>query len=496
MPIRLLAVFAPYLHGGLIVAGQRVAAQQCIQLVDKYTLQPCVDVPAAEPQHIREAFEAAHEAREAMRSVPLYARKRMLLDLASRLEARKEDFALALVVEVGKPLAEARTEVERAIDTLTLSAEEATRQYGEAGSLETSARNAGFSYISRRFPIGVVSMITPFNFPVNLAAHKIGPAIAAGCPFVLKPSPQTPLTALMLGTLLQEIGLHAAAPGAFSILPSADAHAALFSEHPAIACVSFTGSPLVGWRIKNNAKGGRARAHLELGGNAACIVDRGADVAHAARRVAAGAFSNAGQSCISVQNVFAHESLYSEFNRALGAAVRALRVGDPLDSATQVAGMISEGAAARVQATVTSALAAGASLIAGGTRERNVHAPTVLGAPPLAHPVFAEEIFGPVASVARFAALPEAIAAINASRFGLQTGLFTNSLHAAHYAFERLEVGGVVVGDVPTTRVDAMPYGGVKDSGVGREGPRFAIEEFTERRLMLLKDAAVLAAGQ
>jgi acyl-CoA reductase-like NAD-dependent aldehyde dehydrogenase len=331
-------------------------------------------------------------------------------------------------------------------------------------------------------PIGVCSFISPFNFPLNLAAHKVAPALAVGCPFVLKPASLTPIGALIIGEVLSETDLP---DGAFSILPARRDGAALFTEDDRIKLLSFTGSPEVGWDLK--ARSGKKKVVLELGGNAACVVDADADLSDAVERIIFGAFYQSGQSCISVQRVIVHESIYDEFTSVLVAATRALKMGDPKDEETFIGPMISEKEAGRLHGWIAEAVDAGATVLCGGGREGTMLEATLLENVGRDQKVYAQEAFGPVAVLSSFSDFDAALDEVNDSVFGLQAGIFTRDIYKAHRAWDRLEVGGVVVGDVPSWRVDHMPYGGVKDSGLGREGIRFAMEDMTEIRLLVLR---------
>jgi len=347
--------------------------------------------------------------------------------------------------------------------------------------LDISPRAAGYESIAKRVPIGPCSFISPFNFPLNLAAHKVAPAIAAGCPFVLKPASLTPIGALIIGEVLAETDLP---EGAFSILPVSRQGAALFTTDDRLKLLSFTGSPEVGWNLK--AKAGRKKVVLELGGNAACIVEPDADLSRAADRIAFGAFYQSGQSCISVQRVLIHESKYDEMAALIVERAEAFKAGDPLEETTSLGPIISEKEAARIETWIDEAVAHGARVLTGGKRKGLFVQATVLENVDPKEKVSAEEVFGPVVVLAPYKTFKEACDRVNDSVFGLQAGIFTHNLDNAFYAWNELEVGGVVIGDIPSLRIDSMPYGGVKESGLGREGIRFAMEDMTEIRLMVL----------
>jgi acyl-CoA reductase-like NAD-dependent aldehyde dehydrogenase len=349
--------------------------------------------------------------------------------------------------------------------------------------MEVTARAEGYRGLYKRVPIGVVSLISPFNFPLNLAAHKVAPAIAAGCPFVLKPASRTPIGALIIGEVLAETDLPV---GAFSILPCARDGADLFTTDERFKLLSFTGSPGVGWDLK--ARAGKKKVVLELGGNAGCIVAADADPGKVVPRLVFGAYYQSGQSCISVQRILIHASRYAEYRDKLTAAVKALKHGDPRSEDTFIGPMIAESEARRLESWIGEAVDGGATLLCGGSREGAMLQAALLENVPEGCALSAEEAFGPVAIIAPYTDYDAALETINNSKFGLQAGVFTNDIHDAMKAWDRLDVGGVVIGDVPSWRVDHMPYGGVKDSGLGREGVRYAIEDMTELRLLVIRD--------
>lgn len=467
-----------------IIAGRAAVSPRVIDVFDKFTQKPAAAIGVADRAMVERAIAAASSANTAMRKLPTHRRRAAIDHVIQSLIARHEEFARWLAVECGKPIIEARAEVTRAIDTFRFAADECGRARGEVMPLDTVPRLEGYHATWTRVPVGACSFITPFNFPLNLAAHKIAPALAVGCAFVLKPDPRTPITSLLLGEILAGAGLP---EGAFSIVPCVDDGLELFSEDERLALLSFTGSPKVGWMLKSRAK--RQRVTLELGGNAACIVDRTADLDFAARRIAVGAFTNAGQSCISVQRVLVHESVRDRFVECLLAAVSRLRTGDPLDERTTLGPMISEAEARRAAEWIDAAVAAGAGRLAGGDRRGSILEPTVLADVPATCSAWNDELFAPALAVNTFSEIASVITQVNASIYGLQTGVFTNDLSVAHRLIDELEVGGVVVNDVPTTRSDAMPYGGVKGSGLGREGVRFAMDEMSEHKVVVWNTA-------
>jgi len=411
-----------------------------------------------------------------------YERQRVLQHCVRRFQERADELARALCIEAGKPIRDSRGEVSRLIDTFRVAAEESVRIGGEVMALDITPRARGYRGMWQRVPIGPCSFIAPFNFPLNLAAHKVAPALAVGCPFVLKPASLTPVGALLIGEVLAETDLP---EGAFSILPCPRSGAELFTTDERLKLLSFTGSAAVGWDLK--ARAGKKKVVLELGGNAAAVVDCDWDLDDAVQRLVIGAFYQSGQSCISVQRILAHEDVYEELRDKLVAAVSALVVGDPNDEETFLGPMISAAEASRLQSWIEDAVGRGARLLCGGGRDGAMLQASVLEDVPPDCDVWAEEAFGPVVSLAKFHDFDEALRAVNASAFGLQAGVFTRDLFKAQRAWDELEVGGVVIGDVPSWRVDHMPYGGVKESGLGREGIRFAMEDMTEIRLLVAR---------
>ncbi len=447
----------------------------------------------AEPAALDAAAANSVRGFAAWRATPAWRRADALLAIAAGLRADREAFARSIALEAAKPIVDARTEVDRAAITFTLAAEEAKRLTGEWLPLDIAPGADGRSAVVRRVPAGPVLAITPFNFPLNLVAHKVAPALAAGCSIVVKPAPQTPLVAQRLLALAAAAGVP---PDAFQVVPTTNERAAQLVTDERFAVLSFTGSPAVGWALK--ARAGRKRALLELGGNAAAIIHSDADLDRAVARAVVGGFAFSGQVCISVQRVYAHRAVFDAFVERFIAGVRALRYGDPLDDATQVSALIRPAEADRLSDWIGEATAAGARVLAGGgvlaagagagDIARRGLEPTVLTGT-AARPdlrVVADEAFGPLVVVEPYERIEDAFAAVNAGRFGLQAGVWTNDLGLVQQAWERLEVGAVLVNEVPTWRSDLMPYGGVKESGLGREGVRYAIEEMTDRRTLVL----------
>jgi acyl-CoA reductase-like NAD-dependent aldehyde dehydrogenase len=473
----MLAASYPY-----YLANRPLAPNQDLEVTDKYSGEIATRVAMADASTIDEAIAAAVEATEPMRDMAAYERKAVLDHCVGRFTQRADELAEALCIEAGKPIKDSRGEVSRLIDTFQIAAGESVRLTGEVLPLDISPRARGYQGMWKRVPIGPCSFISPFNFPLNLAAHKVAPALAVGCPFVLKPASLTPIGALIIGEVLAETDLP---PGAFSILPCRRDGAALFSEDDRLKLLSFTGSPEVGWQLK--AKAGKKPVVLELGGNAAVVVDEDADLDDAVGRIVFGAFYQSGQSCIGVQRVIVHEAIYDELKSKLVTATQALKMGDPRLEDTFIGPMISQAEASRLDGWIQAAIAAGGRLLCGGKREGAMLEATLLEDVDPKQDLCTQEAFGPVAVLSRFSDFEGALAEVNDSVFGLQAGIFTRDLYKAHRAWDVLDVGGVVIGDVPSWRVDHMPYGGVKESGVGREGVRFAMEDMTEIRLMVLR---------
>jgi acyl-CoA reductase-like NAD-dependent aldehyde dehydrogenase len=403
-----------------------------------------------------------------------------------RFKERAEELAYALCIEAGKPIKDSRGEVSRLIDTFRIAAEESVRMTGEIQPLDISPRARGYQGMWKRVPIGPCSFISPFNFPLNLAAHKIAPAIAVGCPFVMKPASRTPLGAIIMGEVLAETDLP---KGAFSILPASRDGADLFTTDDRLKLLSFTGSPDVGWDLK--ARAGKKKVVLELGGNAAVIIDADADLEDAVERTVFGAFYQSGQSCIGVQRILVHADVYDAFRDKLVAKTKTLIAGDPHDENTFVGPMIDVKEATRLDGWIQEAVAKGATLLSGGKRDGAMLEATLLENVARDTKLNIEEAFGPAAFLIRFTNFEEALDIVNDSKFGLQAGIFTRDLFKTLDAWDRLDVGGVVINDVPSYRVDNMPYGGVKDSGLGREGIRFAMEDMTEIRNLVIRRRGV-----
>jgi acyl-CoA reductase-like NAD-dependent aldehyde dehydrogenase len=466
------------------LANAAVKSKTKLDVVDKYTGEVATRVALPDADALERAIAMAHRAAGDMKRFKPYQRQAVLEHCVARFRERRDELAYALCVEAGKPLADAAGEVTRLIETFKIAAEEAVRIDGECINLEISERSAGYHGYTRRVPLGPVAFITPFNFPLNLVAHKVAPAIAAGCPFVLKPAERTPLGALIIGEVLAETELPR---GAFSVLPIVGRDAGALVTDPRLKMLSFTGG-LVGWDLK--ARAGHKKVTLELGGNAACIVDgdQGPRLDAVVDRLVFGAFYQSGQSCISVQRILVHDDVYDELRRRLVAKIRTLKAGDPKKKSTFIGPMIDEAAAIRLEGWMDEAKKAGATILSGGGRKGVMLEPSLLEGVPRTAKLQRMEAFGPVALLERFHTFDEALGMVNDSDFGLQAGVFTDNLRHAMRAWDELEQGGVIVNDVPSFRVDNMPYGGVKSSGIGREGVRYAIEDMTDVRLMVIRD--------
>lgn len=464
------------------LANRPEAPNTGLEVTDKYSGEVATRVAMADAAVIDQAIAKAAGAAEPMRKLAPFERQAVLEHCVARFTERAEELAMTLCIEGGKPIKDSRGEVARLIDTFKIAAEESVNITGEVLPLDRSARARGYAGMWKRVPIGPCSFISPFNFPLNLAAHKVAPALACGCPFLLKPASLTPLGALLIGEVLAETELP---EGAFSILPCRRDGAGLFTTDDRLKLLSFTGSQDVGWDLK--AQAGKKKVVLELGGNAALIVDADADLEDAVRRTIIGAFYQSGQSCISVQRIIVHEDIYEDFRGRLVAATKDLKSGDPKEEDTFIGPIISDKEADRMAQWIQAAVDHGARILCGGGRDGRMLEATLLENVPEDEPMYAEEFFGPAALLSRFRDFDAALAEVNNSKFGLQAGVFTRDIYKAHKAWDTLDVGGVVIGDVPSWRVDHMPYGGVKESGIGREGIRYAIEDMTEIRLMVLR---------
>ncbi len=454
-----------------------------LPVVNPFTGEEIANAPLGNREHLTAAIAAAHAAFPKVRAAPAHARARLLLKVAALIEERREEFVRTIIAEAGKPVAFAEAEVARAAMTFTIAAEESRRQHGELLDIDGLPPGEGHFGLARRFPIGLVAAITPFNFPLNLVAHKVGPCLATGNTMVVKPATKTPLTALLLAQVLVDAEMPA---GQVNFVTCSNEDAALLITDDRVKKVTFTGSPAVGWKLKEQC--GKKKITLELGGNAGVIVHADADLDAAIPAIASGAFGQAGQSCISVQRIVIHESIYEKFRARFAAYIsEKVKAGDPMDRANIIGPMISRDALEKTLARIDEAVNQGAKLVCGRCVAGNCLDATVLEDAPAHLPICAEEAFAPVCTLHRYREFDEALAFVNDSAFGLQAGIYTRDLKLVMHAYETLEVGGVLINQVPTFRVENMPYGGVKDSGFGREGVRYAMEEMTELRSLIVR---------
>ncbi len=445
-----------------------------------YTGKVIADICQAQSQDMEDAIACSVEAFEQTKKMPSYKRAGILLGIADRIKKDRKEIAMAIAEESGKPISQAYVEVDRSIFTFTTAAEEAKRIYGETMPLDLASHSERRWSLTRRFPIGPISGFSPFNYPINLIAHKFAPAFAAGNTMVLKPPPQAPITGLRLAQIVLDAGAPA---GAFNVLPCSIEVAEQLVTDERFNMLSFTGSPEVGWELKNKA--GKKKVLLELGGNAGVIVDRTSNLDYAVKRIVFGAYAYGGQICIKVQRMFIHEDIYDDYLLRFKEAVKELKLGDPLDEETTVGPLIDKPAADRVESWIEEAKQGGATALLGGNRKESIIEPTLISNTLPSMRVYSEEVFGPVATIHRYRDIQEAIDGVNDSKYGLQAGIFSNDFRNIFYAYDQIHVGGVIVNDFPTYRIDTMPYGGVKDSGFGREGIRYAIEAMTEPKIMV-----------
>ncbi|MBN1550354.1 aldehyde dehydrogenase family protein [bacterium] len=465
----------------ILINNRWIQTENTITVKSPFSGEIIAEVSAASFEILENAVTSSYEAFQKYRHSNAYERSELLAALAERIKANEQEIAALITSESGKPIRESLSEVKRAEVTFRLASGEAIRMHGDVLPCDVHPAAGKRTALVKRFPIGPVTAITPFNFPLNLVAHKVAPALACGCTVILKPSSKTPLTALKLGELLLDCGLPS---GVVNIVPCRAADADILTSDPRIAMISFTGSAEVGWQLK--ARSARKRTSLELGGNAAAIVESDADIEHAVNRCVIGGYAFAGQICISLQRLYIHKSIYENFMQRFVKAVSELKAGNPADPEIRIGPMIDTNAAVRVEKWITDAVKSGAILHTGGNRKENFLYPSILSKVSLSSPLFCEEVFAPVVIVYPYNTFDEALAAINNSRFGLQAGIFTSRWENIWTAFSELQVGGVVIQDVPTIRVDNYPYGGVKDSGTGREGVRYAMEEMTEYKALIL----------
>ncbi len=450
-------------------------------VTNPFTGNPIAEVCLARQEDVEEAVTLSLQAFVKLARSSSHTRATALQHVAVKLKEQKEDFARTICREAGKPITDARREVDRAIQTFSIASEEAKRIPGEVIPMDSSPGMEHHLGLGQRVPIGPVLCITPFNFPLNLVAHKVAPCLAVGNPILLKPAPQTPLTALRLGRLFQELDLP---EGTLSVLPCENALAESMVCDPRIQALSFTGSAAVGWSLKDKA--GKKRVLLELGGNAAVIVEPDADLHLAAQRCVAGGFAYSGQTCISVQRIYLHDDVYDAFLDQLIPLVEALPAGNPAEDATVVGPLIDERAAVRVETWIREAVRQGAALKTGGTRDKSLIRPAVLTDVDRRMKISCEEVFGPVITLSKYQHLEQAFDMVNDSPYGLQAGIFTRNVDSIFRAYQALDVGTVLANEIPTFRADHMPYGGVKDSGLGREGVKYAVQELSDQKLLVL----------
>ena len=470
---------APFYVGG--EWRESSATGSTAEILNPYDNSLVGTIALAGSAEIQTAVERALAGFQSSRALQSYERHEILSSIAAMIRAQKDEFALGLMREVGKPIAAARVEVDRSITTFQYAAEEARRLGGEVVPLDIAAAGQNRFGVVRRFPLGVILGISPFNFPLNLVAHKVAPAIASGNAFILKPATQASLTSLRLAKIIEASGYPAQA---FSVLPCKNMTAGELVKDERIRMLTFTGSPAVGWSLKSAA--GKKKIVLELGGNAGVIVDRSADLDVAVRKNVLGSFIYSGQVCIKVQRIYIHAQIFDEYKKRFLDAVSGLKTGDPADQDTTVGPVINDESLNRILLWIQEAKALGATVLCGGGHRGRVLEPTVLMDVPREAKVFCTEVFGPVVTLHKFESIEDAVSGVNDSPYGLQAGLFSNDYRNIVYAYNHLEVGALMINENPTFRVDNMPYGGVKDSGFGREGVRYAIEEMTEPKMLAL----------
>lgn len=467
----------------MYLGGEWVQSDSVIEVFSPFNGQKLASVSVANADLVERSIDAAVAAAEKMRLLPRFRISKALRAISAEIERRKDEFVGSIVSEAAKPAIYARGEVERAIATFAFAAGEAERFTGEIVPVDTQPGGLGKWARTLQIPRGVIYGITPFNFPLNLVAHKVAPALASGNAIIIKPSPRTPLTALLLAEVVVQSGLP---PAALQVVPADVTFVNRYLEDPRVAMISFTGSAVIGWDLK--AKSGRKAITLELGGTAPVIVDKTADFAKSVSRCVTGAFAYSGQVCISVQRIYVQSEIFPDWLSEFTLQAAKLRRGDPSDDNTQISVMIDDAAAIRAEKWINEAKDAGAKILTGGRREGNFLEPTVLTATDPEMKVVSEEVFAPVAVVESFNDFPDAVAMANFGKYGLQAGVFSHDSRNIEYASANLEYGGVIINDAPIFRVDNMPYGGIKDSGFGREGVRYAMEEMTERRLVVYGD--------
>jgi len=467
-----------------IIGGKPRQSKDFLEVINPFNGECVATVYRPSAADVEDAIQSSERAFQTTKKMPSYRRSEILKKASQAIHKNKESMARTLCLEAGKPIRHAKGEVDRAVTTLTLAAEEVHRLEGETIPLDITSNAGNRLGVVRRFPIGPVAGISPFNFPLNLVCHKVGPALAAGNSITLKPASSTPLSAIRLGLILLEAG---AVPGSCNIIPCTAQCAETLVTDPRFKMITITGSGEVGWDMK--AKAGKKRVCLELGGNAAAIVEPDADLKYTVQRSVLGAFAYAGQVCISLQRIFIHKSIFDEFTNQLIQETRKLKLGDPLKEETDVGPMITESESQRAEAWIQEAVSQGAEIVTGGHRDGSMVQPTILTHALSTSKVSCQEVFAPVVVLNSYENFEDALRKVNDSVYGLQAGVFTKDIDKAFYAFRALDVGGVMINDIPTYRVDHMPYGGVKDSGFGREGVRYAMEEMTEHKIMVVNRA-------
>ncbi|MBI5196285.1 MAG: aldehyde dehydrogenase family protein [Nitrospirae bacterium] len=465
----------------LLLGGRHVETTDFLNVINPFNGKQITSVCRALQKEAETAIDIADKAKDIISKMPSHEKAGILSNISNGISAKKEELAKIITLECGKPISDSRAEVDRAALTFQIAAEEASRIGGELIPLDRNKISEGRWGMTRRFSAGPVFGIAPFNFPLNLVSHKIASSIAAGNPIILKPASKTPVTALMLGDIIMDSGLP---EGCLSIIPCSNEVAGKIVTDERIKVFSFTGSASVGWSLKSKAN--QKKVILELGGNAGVIIDEACDLEYATSRCVTGAFSYSGQVCISVQRIYIHEKVYEKFQESFLKKVKTLKIGDPLDESTNIGPMINAENILRVEAWIKEAVDKGATVLTGGKKNGNFYEPTVLGNTTPEMKVNCMEVFAPIVTLTKIKDFKEGLDAVNNSIYGLQAGVFTDNLKHAYTAFEALEVGGVIINDVPAYRVDHMPYGGVKMSGFGREGIKYAIEEMTELRLMVV----------
>ncbi len=464
-----------------IINGEYCTSDEIFEVKNPYKGEVVGVVYRPGNSKVEKAIESSVHGFQKSRKLPTYKRSELLTAVATTIDKRKEELATLLCRESGKPIKYAKGEVTRAVSTLSIASEEANRIVGETIPLDITEKAGDRLGLVRRFPIGPIAGITPFNFPLNLVCHKVAPALAAGNTISIKPATATPLSALLLGKIFKE---HNIIPGCFNVIPCSSQVADMLVKDSRIKMITFTGSAEIGWKLKSRA--GKKKVCLELGGNAAVIIEPDCDIDTAVERSILGGFAYSGQVCISIQRIYVHEKIFDEFMESFLQGVKKLTLGDPLSEKTDIGPMIDEDAALRTEKWIKEAMDMGGKILIGGERDANMFEPTVLTNVPTDARVSCAEVFAPVVVIEKYSSFENAIEKVNASVFGLQAGVFTKDIDKGFRAFNTIDVGGVIINDIPTFRVDSMPYGGVKDSGFGREGVKYAIEEMTELKIMVV----------